>query len=190
MSFSCIMLLPCIIEFSDVICLNDKMQALKAERDWEGENIFLLNICSEWHEILLPSIDSKVNTWENFCFTLLPSSSPFLLFPRHAELSTLGLCTRPVHLSGIIFQIVPWLASLALSSFCSDIASLKWIPLTILCEASSSLKLFNLLPCFLFCCSIDPYLTLLKVFVDWLILCLLYLECKFQEGRASAMFLE
>ena len=54
MSFSCIMLLPCIIEFSDVICLNDKMQALKAERDWEGENIFLLNICSEWHEILLP----------------------------------------------------------------------------------------------------------------------------------------
>lgn len=33
MSFSCIMLLPCIIEFSDVLCLNDKMQALRAERD-------------------------------------------------------------------------------------------------------------------------------------------------------------
>lgn len=35
MSFSCIMLLPCIIEFSDVLCLNDKMQDLRAETEEE-----------------------------------------------------------------------------------------------------------------------------------------------------------
>lgn len=169
--------------------------SLGEEYSVEGDML----LCSRAQQVLRPLVawnfvvlDRKwgEHSWESFCFALLPSSSPFLLFPRHAKLSTLGLCTRPVYLSGIIFQIVPWLASLAISSFCSDIASLKWIPLTILCEASSSLKLFNLLPCFLFCCSIDPCLTLLKLFVDWLILCLLHLECKLQEGRAPAVSLE
>lgn len=111
------------------------------------------------------SFDSEVNPVKNF--HVIPSALFFLTFfllPRPSKLSALRLCTLAAPWPRIIFWIFPWLTSLSVSFFAQILPLWSKLPLTTLCTASSSLKRFRLLPCFVFRCSTAPCLALLTVF--------------------------